>query len=148
MKWRGHIWGNFFHKFQPSGFAWATKILDEFQPLHGEYMADSDDRHTTPRQKAARGHGRQLKRFYSSQTMFSNRICLGCLFNAPTIRLRCGHVICYECALDFGRRDSGTQMLMDYCPLHPGQAEENAEKPDVIQLDPLNAGLRVLVLDG
>lgn len=147
MKWRGEYYGYFQHKFKPREFAWATRILDEFQPLHGTYMADGRgaDSYATPRQKAARGHARQLEQFYSRHAMFSNRVCLGCLFNAPTIRLRCGHIICYECALDFGRRCNGTQIVMDHCPLHP---EATTREPDVIQLDPLNAGLRVLVLDG
>lgn len=149
MKWRNDHWGDWVHQFRPRKFAWATRILKQLQPLHGAYMAGGGaDGHITLRQKATLGHRDQLGKFYSSRNIFSNRICLGCLFNTPTIRLKCGHIICYDCALDFGRRTGATQLFVDTCPLHSDRDEQKKEETDVIQLDPAHAGLRVLVLDG
>lgn len=137
--------GNFQHHFSPDKFSWDIRILRQFQQLHGDYIAAD----ATSRQKAARGHARELELFFSHYEMFSNNICLGCLFNAPTLRLRCGHIICVECAYGFGQREGGTQVLMQTCPLHPQQpVSPSIQELDVIKLDPVNAGLRVLVLDG
>lgn len=142
------------HKYYPPDkeFPWHEQILKDLQNLYSEYMDYGADTSVRPRGKVAWCHQRQLKQFYSKGHFHSNRICLGCIFNPPTYRLRCGHTICLQCVLDFGQPSLGddTQISVAQCPVCPTDARGEVMRmdPDIVNIDLVHSGLRVLILDG
>ena len=74
--------------------------------------------------------------------------------NPPEHVLECGHIICHECALDFGIISGERGIIVEHCPLELVPASGGGDLPDGddvstnISTDPVFAGLRVLSLDG
>ncbi|KAF2969406.1 hypothetical protein GQX73_g4164 [Xylaria multiplex] len=142
-------WGEFKHDFDLDKFNWPDRILGRMEDMQKDVWCDNGD----SRQARVLAHGRTLKRFYKNLTddlgIFSNSICLCCLSNPPDHELSCGHVICLECAKDFGRVDDYLRITVDQCPMHDALLRDQVTRqPTVIAVQPPQSGLRVLVLDG
>lgn len=80
----------------------------------------------------------------------SNRTCLSCLSNCPVYILPCEksiqHAVCEMCAEHFSSADaqSSANISLDRCPL----GCSFTTSPWHIRRKPLNAGARILTLDG
>ncbi|KAL9044870.1 MAG: hypothetical protein Q9214_002025 [Letrouitia sp. 1 TL-2023] len=77
----------------------------------------------------------------------SNKTCFACLQSVPDHALPCGHVFCEQCVKDFGQssEDQRSCIEMTQCVLC---LSEWFTPPQLIQLKPKFAGVRVLTLDG
>ncbi|TGJ87061.1 hypothetical protein E0Z10_g1710 [Xylaria hypoxylon] len=143
-------WGKFEHDFNPTKFNWPDRILERMEEMQKDATwYDNGD----SRQARVLAHGKTLQRFYKSLTddlgIFSNSVCLCCLSNPPDHELSCGHIICLECAKDFGRSDDPLKVIVDQCPMHDNLLRHQVTRqPTVIGVQPPHSGLRVLVLDG
>lgn len=80
----------------------------------------------------------------------SNRTCLGCLSNCPVYVLPCEnkiqHAICEKCAEHFSNADTphSTNLTIGQCPFGCSLSTS----PWYLRRKPLNAGTRILTLDG
>ncbi|KAI1101208.1 hypothetical protein F4804DRAFT_17888 [Jackrogersella minutella] len=145
--------GNYQSTFNLKAFAWEERIREKLLELHQGWEDDG-----ASREARALTHRDYLCHFYTpliseKRNFFCNSVCLVCLFNPPQHALSCGHIICAECAIDFGRFEGGTQIVVDGCPLANEQGvcdivSAKSKVPTVIQLLPAYSGLRVLTLDG
>lgn len=79
--------------------------------------------------------------------VYSYKSCFICLSSLPDHVLPCGHALCEACVLDFGippENGSQTEMAFEKCVL----CGESWRPPQLIQLKPECAGVRILTLDG
>ncbi|KAI1741274.1 hypothetical protein F4680DRAFT_416257 [Xylaria scruposa] len=146
--------GNFLHSFDPYIFAWDRRIRQKLDHMRDNLWIDSG----SPRAERAKIQRHNLQSFYGplvEYNLFCNSICLACLFNPPQYTLTCGHIICAQCAMDLGRLEHGTQLVVVDCPMAGKQGVCNKVShlpklnvPSVFQLAPAHSGLRVLSLDG
>lgn len=135
--------GPFQTSFNPDRFAWEDLILGSMSSLDDEVCRIEGE---TPRSSHIQKHQRTLDKFYeefNTDTLLSNSICLCCLTNPPEHHLRCGHILCTDCAMDLGQLGDQSQILMSKCPLHIGEFDAT-----IIPVPPPFSGLRVLTLDG
>ncbi|KAK6220922.1 hypothetical protein LQW54_001842 [Pestalotiopsis sp. IQ-011] len=147
-KWGGYrpFYGDFSHTFEPFKYHWEQKVRARVTELNRDIQWHGGK---DPRKVRAAAHTQALKRFYASivqdpSSFISHSICLCCLSNPPQYRLNCGHVICLECALDYGQTEaSKRQITLECCPIH-----NNSSVEDKIYLTPEHSGLRILTLDG
>ncbi|KAI8948038.1 hypothetical protein F4801DRAFT_474669 [Xylaria longipes] len=142
-------WGEFKHDFDPARFNWPDRILGRMEEMQKDVWCENGD----SRQARVLAHSKTLQRFYRNLNddlgIFSNSICLCCLSNPPDHELSCGHIICLECAKDFGRVNDHLRIIVDQCPMHDNLLRDQLTKqPTVIAVQPPQSGLRVLVLDG
>lgn len=99
----------------------------------------------------ARRHEQIMANFYKVMSpkgkVKSHLTCLCCVRKIPDNVLPCEHILCKECIRASGRsvEEHGVVELR-YCPLHP--AESRWPTPARIKFKPLEAGVRVLCLDG
>lgn len=80
-----------------------------------------------------------------AENFVSHSACLSCLVLPAQHCLPCGHVVCTQCAKDFGTPRGQNQVEMKFCPLHK---DETLDLRQMVMLKPDNAGVRVLSLDG
>lgn len=142
------IHGKYENDFNLDRFAWEDRILVD---LVGRQEVRKRSNYAEFRQAVVKGHAECLAAFYKDTALrfFINSVCVCCLANPPNYHLGCGHIICLECALDFGRPDGSTRIIMERCPLHnDGRLKADKSRQTVISLQPPFSGLRVLVLDG
>lgn len=162
--------GRFENAFDMERYAWADKILNKMETLQaqGEKLP-----HSEGRRNAALVHQESVRKFYydvgGAANFVSHAICLCCLSNPPEYHLACGHVICYQCALDFGRQhdvpvdnvsvasgqsklqvvDKAGNTIIDECPLCSDDDRlRTSQTPTIVERPPAHSGLRVLTLDG
>lgn len=76
--------------------------------------------------------------------LISHDTCFTCLFSIPVHVLHCGHVLCKECIMRFGRT---TEKLVDYVEIQHCPLCQSSESTMVKVPSPM-AGMRVLSLDG
>ncbi|KAI9853559.1 MAG: hypothetical protein M1813_002065 [Trichoglossum hirsutum] len=78
--------------------------------------------------------------------LHSYKTCFSCLRNAPDYCLPCGHAICESCVVDFGTapQERESEIILDRCVL----CLHSWKEPQVIQMKPRCAGVRLLTLDG
>lgn len=79
--------------------------------------------------------------------VYSYKSCFICLGSLPDHVLPCGHALCDACVLDFGlpsENGSQTELTFETCVL----CGESWQPPQLIQLKPEYAGVRILTLDG
>lgn len=148
------VGGTFQHNFSPDMFAWDRKIRQKLDDMRDNLWIGSGS------SRVERGsiQRQNLQKFYGplvEYNLFCNSICLACLFNPPQYTLTCGHILCRQCAMDFGRLENGTQLVVVDCPMAGEQGVCNKVShlpklnvPSVFQLAPAYSGLRVLSLDG
>ncbi|KAJ8132294.1 hypothetical protein O1611_g1330 [Lasiodiplodia mahajangana] len=141
--------GRFTHDFDPATFNWPNKILGRMEEMQKSVWYENGN----SRQARVLAHSSTLRGFYKNLNddsgIFSNSICLCCLSNPPDHELSCGHIICLECAKDFGRVDGHLRVIVDQCPMHDtALGNQLTRQPTVIPVQPSQSGLRVLVLDG
>lgn len=139
--------GEFRSSFNRNRFAWESRVLQQMRVLEERYRWYDPENPRSARSRAHRCSLLELCAHIKTRHFFSNSICVCCLANPPEHELRCGHVICTECAMDFGRIDSRTRIAIDRCPLHNGTLG-SYEPRQTVNLEPPFTGLRVLVLDG
>jgi hypothetical protein len=92
-----------------------------------------------------------LRPFYkhleNSHRLYSNTICLSCLFERPEHALPCGHILCTSCVKAYGKVRAANLVEAHQCPLESNPTKRRFP-PFSIFLKPESAGSRVLVLDG
>jgi hypothetical protein len=140
-------WGRFENSFRLNHFAWEDQILEDLIDRQEKCKPSS---FAGFRQAVVKGHAECLTAFHkgAGSRFFIKSVCVCCLVNPPNYHLGCGHIICLECALDFGHPDGSTRIIMEQCPLHKDERlEPDKSKQTVISLQPPFSGLRVLVLD-
>lgn len=131
---------------------WEEQILAQLVNLHTELKQSNASEF---RQAVAKAHADLLVKFYETtpknlaqrHTFVLNSMCIACLHNPAQHQLGCGHVICSQCAKDFGEVKHGTITLYA-CPLRDDELMATADRGTVIKMAPAYSGLRVLVLDG
>lgn len=77
----------------------------------------------------------------------SYKSCFTCLRSLPDHVLPCGHALCEACVFDFSlppKNGSVTELSFETCVL----CGESWQPPQLIQLKPECAGVRILTLDG
>ncbi|KIV80057.1 hypothetical protein PV11_07587 [Exophiala sideris] len=99
---------------------------------------------------AAEIHESQILRpFYNhiggANNFVSHSVCLSCIVSPAEHCLPCGHVICTQCAKDFGTPRGPNEVEMKYCPLHRLETVSLSQR---ITFKPESAGVRVLSMDG
>lgn len=82
-----------------------------------------------------------------SHRLYSNSICLSCLFERPEHALPCGHILCNSCIKAYGKIRAANLVEAHECPLESSESSRRFP-PFSIFLKPESAGSRVLVLDG
>jgi hypothetical protein len=143
-------YGNFENSFKLEQFSWESMILGKLESLQEAYKSrECNDM----RQSRVYVHAHILQSFYKSiggaRCFRLNSICLCCLSNPPEHELECGHILCTECARDFGRVESNREVVIDKCPLHDAAESTPIQPaPTIMKLQPPFSGLRVLILDG
>lgn len=70
--------------------------------------------------------------------------CMCCLVGIANHSLQCGHIICDDCAMTFGKQLSDT-LIESCCPFHTSEAWYS---PTLISKIPDLAGYRIMSLDG
>lgn len=142
--------GYFETDFRPENFAWDTRILDYMNQMQSAPRWGSQH---GIRQDCANAHRENIRHFYrrvgGATRYITHAICLCCLGNPPEHHLGCGHVICTECATDYGKPNNTDQIVADECPICD-DADRLSYKPSptVIYKQPAYSGQRVLVLEG
>lgn len=141
--------GGYESSFDRTRYAWELRVLKHMNILeHHHQWQDPNN----PRLARAKAHQQSMRRLYDQldvKNFFLNSACLCCLANAPEHELQCGHVLCTECVMDFGKTISRTQVVLDKCPLHDDASSSNGPlQSNVVHLPPPLSGLRILVLDG
>ncbi|RPA74249.1 hypothetical protein BJ508DRAFT_418731 [Ascobolus immersus RN42] len=77
----------------------------------------------------------------------SNSVCFACLTEQPKYPLVCGHVICEPCLKSYGTMVNVVTYEVSSCPIcGNGKAPWNV--PVTVHLQPEDAGVRILSLDG
>jgi predicted acylesterase/phospholipase RssA len=91
-----------------------------------------------------------LRRFFKHlngpEKFISHSACFSCLISPPEHSLPCGHVLCTPCVKAYGTARGRTWTELRQCPLH--EAEEQFETRWHVAVKPLEAGTRILCLDG
>ncbi|KAM3087081.1 hypothetical protein ACMFMG_001191 [Clarireedia jacksonii] len=143
-------------RFSLQSYRWEDKVLQRLVDITKKVEEYNRTRQESSREIAISEHKSILQGFYKplgETKFFCNSICLVCLFNLAQCTLICGHIICRECAFDYGHCDEGTQIIIDACPLGCvlGSYNEGPNMPilrSTIHIGPANSGLRILTLDG
>ena len=141
--------GEFVSRFNPDEYDWAARVLEEIENLQGFSLEHewNGDRHGW-----VQAHQNCVQQFYKKlgvpKEFGSHAICLCCLSNPPEHHLQCGHVICNPCAIDFGRDDDLTQIVVEQCPVCEEAVPGNKMSQTTILRPPQFSGQRILVLDG
>ena len=78
----------------------------------------------------------------------SNKTCFTCLQSVPDHALPCGHVYCEHCITEFGHTDESQRYCIEMARCVLCLAEWPTKPPQLIQIKPKCAGVRVLTLDG
>jgi hypothetical protein len=93
-------------------------------------------------------HRREIKEAYrqlgGAENFQSHSTCFCCLREMPEHPLPCQHVLCERCVFDHGKQKDNTTVEILECPLH----DARFELPWLVRFKPINAGVRVLALDG
>lgn len=71
--------------------------------------------------------------------------CICCLFGTPEITLPCAHMLCRNCVVAYGNRQSHALVEIHECPLETNHDEPS--RPRSVYLRPEAAGIRVLALN-
>lgn len=148
--------GRFCNKQPIDKKSWEEDVLNEVVQLHEQCRRRSSNDF---RQAVVRAHRDLVRDVYRRKPGSNkprlrpfdfkrNSICVSCLGNPPQHQLDCDHIICTECARDFGTRAS-TYITVEECPLGcvPHWREEPFEDTR-IETPPPFTGLRILTLDG
>lgn len=129
---------------------WTEQILAALNDIHKSHAA-ADEKMT--RFSFAKKHRDALRSLFQAaphgSTFRSNKVCMVCLFNPPEHSLECGHVLCTDCAQDYGQRLEPKSLSIPRCPLH-WDTDSSISTPYavVITTPPPHIGQRVLLLDG
>lgn len=116
-------------EFQPTEFWNDNWLLNEAQKKFSEYQANTNE--------FAVKHRETLRKQYDGLPDIScSRVCAGCLLEAPSEKLRCGHTLCCKCCTE---NTQGDQISCLQC----GKAA--LWKPVTM---PNGAGFRILSMDG
>jgi len=141
--------GDFSTDFLLSAYAWDGSVLEMLK------LIERDQGCPEWRDERTRGQAHRYImlthcRFFLDKDIFSNQICLCCLANPPEHKLHCGHTLCTQCVLDFGRVKNSTQIVVEACPLHTTQDTSLSASvvTTAVKTEPHFSGLRVLCLDG
>lgn len=141
--------GRFENSFDPKEYKWADQVLGGIEDVQERF---SGYHWNGLRHGWAEAHKRCIKQFYTKlgepRLFDSHAICLCCLANPPEHHLQCGHVICSPCAIDFGRNDTITEIVVEECPVCDDDTRGNASLQTIIPRPPPFSGQRILVLDG
>jgi hypothetical protein len=78
----------------------------------------------------------------------SHTVCFCCLLRPPEHALPCGHVLCTQCVMIYGRGKPGSRCAIEinHCPMESHNVQVG--QPWAIYLKPDAAGVRILTLDG
>ena len=80
--------------------------------------------------------------------LMSQSACFCCLLEAGQHPLPCGHLLCAECVMAFGKWDPNTSTVgMEECPIG-GSGCLPTSFPAHIPIKPRSSGVRVMALDG
>ncbi|KAI0965763.1 hypothetical protein F4678DRAFT_467205 [Xylaria arbuscula] len=147
---RQEQYGRFETKFEPDKYDWPGRVLKHMERMQKEGLWHNN---ADSREARIHAHRTIVQRFYKNFNdglgVFSNSICLCCLSNPPDHQLSCGHVICPECAKDFGSPDGHLKLEIKACPIHDLPLRNQlTSQPTTVAIQPPDSGLRVLVLDG
>lgn len=132
---------------------WEQDVLAQLIAKHESLRRQSTSEF---KQAVVRAHAELLPGFYQAghqnKTKAAefqlNSICVACLYNPPQYHLECGHIICLECAKDFGQR-KGQTITLQGCPLRDNYLGKSPSSlTTTINVLPSFSGLRVLALDG
>jgi len=84
----------------------------------------------------------------ASGPLTSQSACFCCLLEAGQRPLPCGHLLCAECVVTFGKLDSATSIVrMKACPIG-GDGCPARCFPAQIRIKPRSSGVRIMTLDG
>jgi len=84
-----------------------------------------------------------------AEPLTSHSACFCCLLGTGQHPLPCGHLLCTECVMTFGRLDSATSAVrMDECPIGGDACCLLMQFPTQIRMKPRASGARTLSLDG
>lgn len=132
--------------------AWEEQILKLMIVMHDKLKQPNA---TAFRKSVAQAHTTILSNFYqvaSRRTLRAgafrlSSMCVACLCNPAQHELGCGHIICSQCARDFGEVKNST-ITVHACPMRDDESMSTAIRGTYIKMAPAHSGLRVLVLDG
>ena len=78
----------------------------------------------------------------------SHSACFCCLLEAGQHPLPCGHLLCTECVMTFGKLNSNTTaVVMEECPIGGDECKLECF-PAQIRIKPGSSGVRIMALDG
>ena len=107
------------------------------------------NRTSLPTAKQACRQREEVLGTFASQWRYvkSNKTCFACLYQVPDHTLPCGHTLCNDCVLEFGKPSdwAESRFYISRCPLCQVSWSMNLPK---FLLKPKCAGVRVLALDG
>ncbi|KAK4446666.1 acyl transferase/acyl hydrolase/lysophospholipase [Podospora aff. communis PSN243] len=79
----------------------------------------------------------------------SQSACFCCLLGTGQHPLPCGHLLCTECVMTFGKFDPAAAAVgMNECPIGGGACCSPSQFPVLIRMKPRSSGVRALTLDG
>jgi len=156
---KGYIKPGYFESsFEPDSYVprWKEEIKSQIQDIDRE-LDNASQRAPSYSKEACmlQIHNDTMIKYYdalgSVRGILSHTTCFCCLMQSPEHALRCGHVLCTQCARAHGQPlhdniSTRSVVRLDCCPLHP-QATEWAV-PCLIRFKPEYAGVRLLCLDG